>query len=149
MKREFLFAPLTMLLALSAYTTYTSTYQLFYFFGLSANFVVVSTRSVCEKPLNNRCVTHYITRNSNGTAGDIVPFGYEFASDALEPGSRVVKHGNSLYNDINGKQELWRYLWQHIVISLSGAVGLLLWYFSGGLNVLSWWLRDVLHTQKA
>ena len=149
MERIFSFMFFTMLLFLSAMAVSTSTYQLFSFWGLSANFVVVSTHFVCEKPLNNRCVTHYVTRDANGASGDLVPFGYEFESEALEIGSRVAKRGNSFSNEINGKQELWPYLWQHVVVSLLGAAGLLLWYLCGGLKVLIWWLRGLLHTQKA
>ena len=140
---------LTMLLLLSTVAASTSTYQLFNFWDLSANFVVVSTHSVCEEPLNNRCVTHYVTRGANGTSGDLVPFGYEFEPGALEIGSRIVKHRNSFSNEINGKSELWPYLWQHIVVSLLGAAGLLLWCLAGGPKILVWWLRDLLHTQRA
>ena len=149
MERIFSFMFFTMLLFLSVVAASTSTYQLFNFWNLSANFVIVSTYAVCEKPLNNRCVTHYVTRNANGTSGDLVPFGYEFESEALEIGGRVVKRGNSFSNEINGKQELWPYLRQHVVVSLLGVVGLLIWYLGGGLKVLIWWLHGLLHTQKA
>ena len=149
MERALSFVFFTMLLFLSAVAASTSTYQLYKFWNMSANFIIVSTYAVCEKPLNNRCVTHYLTRNANGTSGDLAPFGYEFEPEALETGSRIVKRGNSFSNEINGKQALWPYFWQHVVVSLLGAVGLLLWYLSGGLKVLFWWLHGLLRTQRA
>lgn len=149
MRRIFSFMFFTALLSLSAVVAATSTYQLFKFWSLSADFSVVSNYFACEKPLNNRCVTHYVTRSANGTSRDLVPFGNEFEPEALATGSRVVKRENSFSSEVNGKQELWPYLWQHVVVSLLGVVGLLLWYLGGGLKVLAWWLRGLLHVQVA
>ncbi|QBB68934.1 hypothetical protein ELE36_00265 [Pseudolysobacter antarcticus] len=146
MERVFLFVFFTALLGCSAVATCASTYQLFYFFGFSADFVVVSKYAVCEQPLNNRCEAHYVTRSANGTSGELAPFGYEFESEALEPGSRVVKRDIGFSNEINGKRELWPYLWPHIIVSLLGEAGLLIWYFGGGLKVFNHWLRGF-HTE--
>jgi hypothetical protein len=149
MQRALSFVFLSALFVWSAVAMCVSTYQLLYFWSLSANFVVVSTHLKCEEPLNNRCVTHYVTRNAGGTSGELVPFGYEFEPGVLVVGSHIVKRGSSFSSEINEQRGLWPYLWQHIVVSLLGAVGLLLWYFNGGVKVLTWWLRGLIHPQKA
>jgi hypothetical protein len=111
------------------------------FFFLTDNFIVSEFHSVCEMPLNNRCVTHYTIVRKDDLRGDFVPFGTEFEPDRLGPGVTFLKDEYGFLYKINNVSERWPYLKSQIILCLSGFLGLIFWYVLGGVGVSQDWLK--------
>ena len=142
MQKIFATVMLMALLVWSLVATWISCYETFYFWHLSIDSTIATTQLVCEMPLKNRCVTHYITKNSDGTVGELVPFGYQFEPKALRGGAHIFKHSNGFSYWVNGKAEQWPFLWQHICVSIGGLLGLCIWAALKGPKFLSDWLHS-------
>lgn len=137
---RFVFLGLLLMGSLAAAITCGS--RIVRFFFLTDDFVVGQSRQVCEMPMNNRCVTHYVIHRSPGVVSDFVPFGDEFEHGRLVLGLRFEKNNYGFTYRINGSVERWPFLkWQAIVFSL-GIVGLLLWVAVGGMQVWRDWIQS-------
>lgn len=112
-----------------------------YFF--TDHFTIASRHEVCEKPLDNRCVTHYMVSRAGGRVDDFVPFAYQFDRDYLVDGWSFAKDSRGFSYDINGAQKPWPYLESCVTDALLGLAGLIVWYFVGGPRVF----KDALRTR--
>jgi hypothetical protein len=119
-----------------------SAWQIATFARAPMDFTVESSHMECEQPLNNRCVRHYDVINGDGRARDLVPFGFEFESGALEVGKRIEKAPYSLTYQIDGQFETWPFLWQHVSVCVLGAIGLVVWFQLHGPAMFNAWMRQ-------
>ncbi len=110
------------------------------FFFLKDNFVLGASRQVCEMPLNNRCVTHYAIRRTNGTVSDFVPFGSEFEYEKLVPGMQFEKSHYGFVYRIDNSAEQWPFLESQAIVALLGILGLVIWFLTGGVRFLREWI---------
>jgi hypothetical protein len=55
------------------------------------DFTVEDSYQVFEQPSNNRCETHYVVKESDGSKGDFVPVPYQFESGVLEADPQIKK----------------------------------------------------------
>jgi hypothetical protein len=131
----------TMLLAIALIAFSICSWRIIATFISTDGFAVTSVHQVCEQPLNNRCVTHYVVIHKDGVQHDFLPFGYQFGPDYPREGMFYSKDRLGFSYSINGATEQWPYLWQHVAVLVLSITGLLGWYFAGGPRVIREWLK--------
>jgi hypothetical protein len=141
MEKVIRFVFTTMLLAIALIAFSVCSWRIIVTFFSTDGFAVVSEHQVCEQPLNNRCITHYVITRKGGGQRDLVPFGYQFDPGYPDEGMSYSKDRWGFSYSINGVTEQWPYLWQHVAVLVLGIAGLLGWYFAGGPRVLRGWLK--------
>jgi len=105
-------------------------------FVLTMGFTIENSYQICEQPLNNRCVTHYVVKELDGASGDFVPMGNQFRQGVLESDPQIIKKSDSFTYEVNGTDEQWPYLWQQVFVLLSGIAGVILWLVFKGPKIL-------------
>lgn len=110
-------------------------------FFSAEDFVVGAPYQVCEKPLNNRCVTHYSIVRQDGSVSDFVPFGYQFEQSPLVEGTHIVKASTNFTYVINGSSKKWPYLDAHLMALIAGIGGVVAWFFLVRMGILPLWFR--------
>lgn len=143
MEHIFRFVFTTLLLVCSLLALSTGFWSIASTYFYTDRFTIESKHEVCEKPLNNRCITHYEVRRDGGLAEDYVPFIYQFDRADLLDGLTFAKPRWGFLYEINGVQKPWPYLGSRVKVSLLGLVGMSIWYFVGGFGALIWWLRGM------
>ena len=129
---RFVFSILLLACSFVAFSTGLWSIASTYFY--TGRFTIESHREVCEQPLNNCCVTHYEVSLGAGQAVDFVPFIYQFDRSYLLDGWTFAKARWGFSYEINGVQKPWPYLGLRLEVSLLGLVGMIVWYFVGGLG---------------
>lgn len=89
------------------------------------NFTVGNSYQVCEQPLNNRCVTHFMVEKPDGSIGDFVPAAFQFEPDVLHAELRVKKSAKSFSYELDGVEQQWPYLWRCVGVALIGLLGVI------------------------
>lgn len=115
-------------------------YRIIRFFFTIDTFEVLSSYNVCEQPLNNRCIRHYIVLRPDGEKADLVPFGGEFEPYYLNDGFRSSKEKFGFSYRINDNYEIWPQLAETTFAFLSGIFLLIAWYLFGGFAVIRTWI---------
>jgi hypothetical protein len=133
---------MTMILVLSLFAIFTCGHRIVAMYFFTADFTVENLYKVCEQPLNNRCVTHYAIRLSDGSLNDFVPFGTEFEHNDLYDGVHIVKRDRGFEYEIGGLPKPWPNLQEQGFLFLAGIGGLLLWWKLNGLGYIRMWLED-------
>lgn len=123
------FGLMLLLIGVSLFAIVVCAQRIIKTFTLSMDFVVEDSYQVCEQPLNNRCITHYTVKKSDGKEDDFVPFGYQFEEDLSLSDQHILKTRCSFIYQINGVEKPWPYLWQHIFVLLAGMAGIIFWFY--------------------
>jgi hypothetical protein len=130
----------TLILALSLLAIFTCGQRIVTMYFFTADFTVESLYKVCERPLNNRCVTHYAIRLPDGSLSDFVTFGTEFESSDLYDGVHIAKRDRGFEYEIAGLPKPWPKLQEQAFLFLAGIGGLLLWWKLNGPGYgWMWW----------
>jgi hypothetical protein len=105
------------------------------------DFVVSTYYKSCEKPLNNRCDTHYSIIRQDGSVDDFLPFGYQFKHGSLVEGTHIVKGAQSFTYVINDDSERWPYLGAHVLALIAGICGVVVWFVLIRMGILPLWFK--------
>lgn len=92
------------------------------------DFQILRTSTVCEAPLNNRCVNHFEVRDGSGIVSDFVPSGWTIPKEQLVVGNHVKKNRLSVDYSVNDVDMTWKYLNFHLILAMCGGALLVVWY---------------------
>lgn len=109
------------------FSSYDITY---YSIFLDYDFRVLSTKYVCEQPLNNRCGNEFLISNKNGDVNNSSVIAFPFNLDELAIGNYIKKSKFSFMYYANGTKftfGLYQYFW--FTCFFSGLLILGLWCY--------------------
>jgi len=113
-----------------------STCSIISFYFLLNDFVVEDVHLVCEQPLNNRCVKHYLLSNGPGALKDYTPGWVTFGEGGLWVGAHFSKQRYGFSYSINEVSRRWELLSDQVARVLIGGLGLAIWTLLGGVRYL-------------
>ncbi|MFA7061101.1 MAG: hypothetical protein WC156_09805 [Pedobacter sp.] len=99
-----------------------------HFIWLKTDFTITSVELICEQPLNNRCVSHYLGVTKEGLVIDFVPLAFEFYEGELLAGSHVEKKRFLITYTINSNLKHWQYWPGQLIRFIGGMVCIFLWF---------------------
>lgn len=143
-----LFAPVTLVLVLSLLAVSLCGSSIVAMFFLRTDFAIERAYKVCEQPLNNRCVSHYTIRSSDGGIRDLVPFGQVLDSGDFFEGAHITKRNVGFDYSLNGIARRWPSLREQWLLFSGGAVGLVVWWSLRGPDFLRLWLDRAFHRSR-
>jgi len=93
------------------------------------DFTVLKIETICEKPLNNRCVDHYSVINKNGASVDLTLSAYKLRPNEVVVGNSLKKDRFSLEYWVNGKKVQWEYFFLHIMVITMSVLCFIWWQY--------------------
>ena len=90
---------------------------------------IMEVKSVCEQPLNNRCVFQYSVEQGNGTLNKINLPGYMFRDSELAAGNKIKKSRFSFEYRVNDKLVSWGFVGHYLTILALSLLALGLWRY--------------------
>ena len=109
---------------------------LYFFYGVISAFVVdydmriLNVQTICEQPLNNRCVYQYSIDKGDGSLNNIEFTGYLFRDSELVVGNQIKKSKFSFVYQVNGNIVSWGYAWHYLTFFIFSIFALVLWRYS-------------------
>ena len=107
-------------------------------FYATFDFVILKIDRICEQPLNNRCVDHYLVKRKDGGYETLTPSAYKFRESELVTGNSLKKNRFALRYEVNGRSVRWDYFTLHVMgIGLSGLIFVWWQYLSRKLGSMN------------
>ena len=93
------------------------------------DFVILKIDRICEQPLNNRCVDHYLVKRENDPYETLTISAYKFRESELAVGNSFKKNRFTFEYWVNGRKVQWGYLTLHIAGMILSSLVFVWWQY--------------------